>query len=205
MINFRQKYYSLFGSDKKTRVIEPKESFDKIKVLNCIELTVKFGNEFNIVLKGDKNQVDKTEVVCQLGTLTIKGPTGHALWNTTKSIKAEITLPKLLALTIEGASSGNLTLLKTQKDFYLDVSEASNFRGTINADNINITNMGASEIRIDLGCKNLRVSCSGSSEIRVTGKADKISGNCTGASSVKLNKTLYKECNVSCSGASEVR
>ena len=121
-------------------------------------------------------------------------------------LQATVRMPKLLSLTLSGAS--RLTAEGEQKlgneNLHLDLSGASRLESLVSSGNsiLNLELSGASHADLKADFNLMNIDASGASHLTVTGNADKVHLDCSGASSCKIDGDV-KDADVDVSGSSK--
>lgn len=155
--------------------------FTDVSVGGAFEVDVVQGNDFSVAITADDNvfryiEVEKSGRTLKIGTESLRG-----LRNVT--LRAEITMPKIEALTLSGAVRGTLTGFRSTDDFRLNLSGASTLNGEV-------------EVR------DARFNVSGASRATLEGSADVLTLDVSGASRLDLADFAINEADVELSGAS---
>lgn len=155
--------------------------FREIKANGAIYLDVSFKPEYSVTVEADDNLLEHINTDVSGGTLVIESR-GQRI-NPKSKINVRITMPEMARLEINGASTGTVAGVKTDK---LDLS-------------IN----GASKLKIDGEVRELKAQASGASGIDAEGlKTGDANVDASGASSITVNAAGDLSANAS--GASRV-
>ena len=164
-------------------------SFTSIEVSGTISLYLSQGTSAGVAISaGDAkyNSKIKTEVVNGVLKLSVDG----GLWNgfnwTNRKLKAYVTVTDLNRLEVSGASYVTITGSVKSKTLGLDISGASEVKGAINTDKLNMTISGASVARL--------------SGVVSEGLID-----ASGACKVSSYNLVFDTCKISSSGVSDIR
>lgn len=201
-------------------------SFTGIEISGTISLYISQGNNAGVAVSaGDKkyNEKIKTEVKNGILKLSVDG----GLWNgfnwADKKLKAYVTVEQLSRLDVSGASLVNISSLLKTENLRIEVSGASEIKGNINVDKLNLQLSGASIARLAGIAKDGSVEVSGASGFSSYGLSfETCKVHSSGASVVKItvNNQLIAEASgastiyykgaaeakiLSCSGSSKVK
>jgi hypothetical protein len=179
------------------------DEFDEIEVSNSMELYIRQGEKTSVVVKGQKNILDRLEAKVRSGRLEIELEWGNYR---DVDLKVYVTVPNIKYIGGSGASRVELSSFDKIKELELDFSGATEFRAVgkeSNIDRLLVDISGAAELegflmkcrRVDLdlsgasscevyATESLNLDISGASEVRYKGKP-RISQETSGASSVK--------------------
>ena len=162
-------------------------SFTSVSVSSAIDLYISMGNEDLVAVGGaDKSYANSITTEVRNGTLYI-GFKGSVIINWgAKNMKAYVSLKTINKLEASGSS-----------DVYVD--------GTLNATDLVIDLSGASDFKGSVQTENLRLNGSGSSDFKVSGKATNIKIDISGSSDVKGYELITDNCDIQASGSSDVQ
>ncbi|MBN2279125.1 MAG: DUF2807 domain-containing protein [Candidatus Marinimicrobia bacterium] len=190
------------GSGRSVTFNENFSDFSELDFSNAIDAVIEYGNEYEIVVSIDDNLKDYVEIE-KRGDKLYLGLQDHVSYSRV-DYKVHITMPFLASIDASGASEIKISGFKTDEDFRIDVSGATELEGFINVGDLYLDVSGASEIELIGSGKKLTIDGSGASEMNF-GDFKVASANIelSGASEVVVN--VQEELNVDCSGASEVK
>jgi len=159
-------------------------NFTGIRSSGANPITVNYGDEFKVELKGSSNLIPyfKTEVVNSKVYLNYENASVHK-----DDIEITVTLPVLKSISLSGSGKviidGDFPLI----DFFnIDVSGSGKLLLTnhLNADDLDITISGSGEIVLDkLAAKRADISISGSGDARLKVQND-LKANISGSGKV---------------------
>lgn len=154
--------------------------FKEIKAENAIELEITVQKDFSLTIEADDNLLD--QVKTEVSGNTLKISTKDSITSKNK-IKIKLSLPELTDLDLSGASTANISGVKT--------------------DSLELNASGASRIKIDGEVKSVDATASGASGIDAENlKTENAKANASGASHVTVSPT--GDLNAEASGASSV-
>ena len=142
--------------------------FTGIDVSGSVLLYISQGSETGIAVSADEEKYNskiKTEVRNGILHVSVDGGMWNGFSLTNKKLKAYDSVTQLQQLHVSGASNVIFT-------------------GKVQGDDLNITILGASEIKGALQLKNLVMNISGASVVRFTGSADNVNINASGAARI---------------------
>jgi len=179
-------------------------SFHAIKVSGGIDVFLsQYQTESVAVSASEDKYIDAIKTVVENGVLKIYNQ-GSSGWNFgNKNLKVYVSFKNLDLLQATGASeviaAGNITVPVLK----LDLSGASNFKGTLYIADLTLKLSGASDVKINGNATNVFIESSGASDVKAYGL---IVENCTAKASgaSDINITVNKEMIVTASGASDV-
>ena len=198
------------------------KDFSAIEVQNDFDLEITYGESYSINISGSERIMGRIDVTKSGDTLKISqhGWQWFGFWNS--SPKAVITLPDLRRLDVSGASSGTVRGFKSDKDFALKLSGASDLDIVMETGDFNTDISGASGLVMNLksasfdgeasGASNIKGSLetgrtdlrlTGASDAKITGSGDDMHLNASGASGAKLTGFSVTSAVVNLSGASD--
>lgn len=199
-------------------------TFNKIRISSAINLYLSQGNSQGVAVSSeDENVTNKIKTEVKDGTLKIYVENGA--WNSwnwsNRHLKAYVTFTTLELLDASGASNVELTDPINVGNFRLELSGASNIKGTIKGSDINVDLSGASNIKVDFTATSFKLSQSGASNFKgdisspetnfdisgasvtdVNGNTTNLVVDASGASNFKGGDLTAVSCEIEASGAS---
>jgi hypothetical protein len=176
-------FKSVSGNGNVTKETRNIESFDGIKASAGINVFLFQGNEEKVVVEADENLHNciRTEV---------KGSTLHCYidCNIHFSKKMNVYVNYKMLNKINASSGSDVsgeTLLKTEN---LDIEVSS-----------------GADVKIEVEAQSVNCGASGGSDAVIKGKAENFQGNACSGADIKANELTVKTCNVSASGAGDIR
>ncbi|MFI5263202.1 MAG: head GIN domain-containing protein [Candidatus Kapaibacterium sp.] len=153
------------GSGKMASEKRPLTGFTGIEAGGAVDLEVSQSDSYSVEVTADDNILHKITTRVENGTLKIEMPEMDFFDNSTVHVK--VSLPKLSALELAGASHGVAKNIKTDK-LDLEVSGASKMIITGTAAELNTEVSGASKLDAkELITDNAVVECAGASKATV--------------------------------------
>lgn len=179
-------------------------AFTAVEVGWAFTVTVEQADAFSVDITAEDNLFDYI-VVDQAGdTVTIGLAPGYSYNHAAMTLRAVVTLPRLEALALSGASSGTLRGFHASHPLSLDVSGASSLALTdLSTGPIDTDVSGASTLTGGVtasGTAQFRVS--GASTLELTGSAQDGVFDIDGSSTVRLGAYPLLNANVTLGGAS---
>ncbi len=177
-------------------------AFTGIKVSGGIDVYLSQSNEYALAVSAsdEKYNADiKTEV--RNGILNISYNGNSFRLNSNRKLRAYVSFKTLESL--EGSGASNFIISGTFKAYSIkiELSGASEIKGSLHFDNLLLNMGGASVVKINGSGKNIKINASGASDIK---NYDLVVDNCiaelSGASDVKI--TINKSLSAKASGAS---
>ena len=174
--------------------------FTKVEISSAIKFEIKQSSSYGVSVTADDNLFDYIQVSKQGTILRIEMT--RALYANI-SMRAEITMPQLLGLSLVGAVRGTASGFDSTEKFDVGVSGASSLDLVdISAGNVDFAISGASQVTGDLTAADVKFDLSGASTVQLEGSADDAVIEASGASSGKLAGFEINNVNVKLSGAS---
>jgi hypothetical protein len=155
--------------------------FSRVAAGGAFEVQITRGTNHAVAITVDDNLVDYLDVGRSANTLRLYMQPNVSLRNAT--LKAAVTMPELIGLTLSGATRGRIQGFGSEKPLEVDLSGASHLQG-------NITTRDA------------RFHVSGASHVELQGSADKLRVHASGASHLDLERYQSGDTTVRASGAS---
>ncbi len=174
-------------NDPNAEVREVK-NFHSISVSSSFDVYLSQSNEEAVAVSAsEKKYLDRISVEVKDGILVIKYDNEGMQWNSgKKKLKAYISFKQIDKLTVSGAC-----------DVFIN--------GTLKADDLVIKQSGASDLKGRIEVNKLSVDLSGASDMTVNGTALQLDVEASGASDFRGFDLVTDICNVSASGASDIK
>lgn len=183
------------------------DQFSAIEVSGTVYLYISQGNETGVAISaGDAKYNNKIKTEVKDGVLKISVDAG--MWNgfswTNKKLKAYVSVVDFSRLEITGASYVAILGNLKADALKVDISGASEMKGAIQVNNLNLHMSGASVTRLTGSVKTLTVDASGACKVNGFDlQADNVKVEVSGASHVTL--TANKELSANASGGSSIQ
>jgi ribosomal protein L31 len=176
--------------------------FTRISAGWAFDVTVSEAKSYAVKISVDDNLQEYLDVHKDGDTLNITLKHGRAYSNT--HLKAEVKLPRLTALTLSGASKGNVSGFASNDDFRLEVSGASHASlADMGVERLVIEVSGASSAVGDVNAGgDAWLRASGASTMDLSGRAKDANLEVSGASTVDLEDFSVQDAHAEVSGAS---
>lgn len=179
-------------------------AFTGVEVTNAITLYLSQGNEDAVAIScsnASDNRKISTKVIN--GVLKISIENSGWSWSNTKA-KAYVSIKNLESLVVSGASNCKINEMLQVKKMKLIVKGASNFKGSIKAEDIDIKASGASNVNITGSSNNATVEASGASSIKsLNFETTNCNAQASGASSIHIG--VKQKLKAEASGASSIK
>lgn len=159
------------------------KNFDQIRTGSAFKVNIIQGNNFRIIVTGDRMDVNDLDFYVRNGVLN--GGYRSNSRNQRYSMRIDITIPSLSAVDFSGATTAEV--------------------GNFNSNTFNVILSGASKLNLDVKTQKMNLDISGASQFTPSGNAKNVSGDLSGASQLNAFGFLSDEVNVSVSGASNAR
>jgi hypothetical protein len=155
--------------------------FDRLELGDAFIIDVEQGNYFEILVHGDRRNINDLEVKKEGTTLIIR-------YDETRSRKHDtyisITMPSLVSATFTGASDSRVS-------------------GFYDMENLDFYLAGASQCQLDVETKNLKIVLSGASTANIRGSGQVMKAEISGASELKAFYCPVGTADLYVSGASD--
>ena len=165
------------------------KSFDGIKVSSGINLFLSMGDEEEVKIVADDNQMDKIITEVKGGTLHIyqksSGWTGLFNWRRLQQAKVYISVKKLNSVD---ASSGS------------DVKSM----GTLRGDRLEVKSSSGSDVALDIIYKDVYLNSSSGSDIKMRGKAKTVRADASSGSDISARELEATVCHSSASSGADI-
>lgn len=165
-------------------------SFHAITISSAVDLYLSQGNEDAVAVSAsDPKYRDNIRTVVKDGVLRIyyeNAGHGFSMNIGNKKLRAYVSVKTLTHLDASGAS---------------DVI----INGTLNVPNLDVRLSGASDLKGAVAAGSLKVNISGASDITIKGSATSLSVDASGASDFKGYDLVTQTCDITASGASDIK
>ena len=171
---------------KHSRVFD-NSGFNEIEIGSAFESEIEFGEEYNVTLIGEENDIDEIEVFQDGNVINFKYQDEKYKINyrDRQRVKVRITVPELRSITVHGASK-----------IYV-----SGF----NADKLSVHQHGASYCSIDSDFEEIEAEIHGASELVLKGQGEELNLSINGASEVDAYNYQVKFAEVDADGIGQAR
>lgn len=157
------------------------EDFDAIKVVGPFDISIAQGDEFRVIVSGDKGKLDEISVKQDNAQLKVAYNDDDAdLYRGYRKLKLKIIMPHLTSLDVKGAAIGNIAGFEEDK-MYIKLAASS-------------------ELKVDANIKSLEVKLSSASELEIIGEGEVMEAKISSAAI--LNAYKYDAQNVSVNASS---
>ena len=176
--------------------------FTEVEVGNTFRVTITQAAEYSVVIDIDDNLVQFLDVKKVGDTLEIRLQPGRSARSAT--MKARVSMPKLTAVELSGASKGFVQGFVSDANFDARVSGASHLTADIRAPQTGVELTGASAVHFEGSGTTLSVSASGASNANLENfTVETAAVHLSGASVARLNVSRIMD-PVSLTGASKL-
>ena len=206
-------FFIISRVDAQRTIVDPNatvrtvSSFSAIVVSHAIDLELTQSGEEALAVSAAKEEYrDRIKTKVENGILKIWYEDENRWWKNSgnKKLKAYVSFRNLNRLTASGASDVNVTGNIKSASFQMNLSGASDFRGSLQINSLHLDLSGASDAQITGTAKDVKIQASGASELK---GFDLLVDNCnaeaSGASDIRI--TVNKELNARASGASSIQ
>ena len=179
-------YGNVKGSGNVVTEIIPISGFSKVEVGNALQVTITEAADYSVAIDIDDNLVQYLDVKQVGETLEIRLQSGKSARSAT--MEARVSMPKLTAVKLSGASKGFVRGFVSGANFDARVSGASHLTAAIQALQTNVELSGASGVHFEGSGKTLTVKGSGASNANLEDFAvESATVELSGASVARLN------------------
>jgi len=181
------------------------QGFTEVDVSSAIEFEISQSSEYSVKASGDEKLLERLKVDLSgeelrigLGWLGLRHcPDGD--------IKVLITMPELKKLAASGAARGTARGFKSDKDFELELSGASQAEIGMEAGKASVALSGAGGASGELKAQGTGLTLSGASRCQLSGTGGDTHLKSSGASRADLSQFQMKNADVLISGAGRAR
>jgi serine/threonine-protein kinase len=140
--------------------------FTEVQIDSSFHAQIAKGKTFRVTTSADDNVLPFVRVTKDGSTLKI-GMEPHKSFQPKQPLEAEITLPTLAALDLNGASHARLQGFKAEKELLLKMSGASTLGGSIEVATADFRVNGASTLSLGGSAVTARLSAAGASHLKL--------------------------------------
>ena len=179
--------------------------FHAIKVSHAIDLYLtQSGTETVAVSASEDKYRDRIKTVVENGVLRIWYDNDNWKWNTgNKKLKAYVSIKEIDKLTASGACDVMIDGVLRSNSLDVDLSGASDLRGTLEIGTLNIDQSGASDASVSGRASSLKIDLAGASTFKGFDlSVQNCQAHASGASDIRI--TVTKELSARASGASSI-
>jgi hypothetical protein len=193
----------VYDENAELRKVDP---FTSIEVSGAVSLYLSQGSTQGVAVSaGDDKYNSKIKTEVKNGTLRISVDGG--VWNgfnwTNRKLKAYVTATDLSRLEVSGASYVSISGALKSEDLKVGVSGASEVKGIINVNKLDMDISGASVSRLSGTAKNAFIDASGAGKVNSYDlSVETCKASSSGASNIKI--TVTGEINADASGGSNI-
>ncbi len=176
--------------------------FNKVEVGGAFQVEISQSDTFNVSVTADDFPHIRVEKSGDTLIIRRQGIEWFAPFHAQP--RAKVTLPKLVELTVSGASKGTFSNFQSTDDLAVTVSGASHVEAVnIAAGYTTVEVSGAATLTGNIKSNNdSRFEISGASHVELTGGANNLKAKVSGASRVDLGQFPVQNADVEVSGAS---
>ena len=162
--------------------------FDRIEVSGAVDLTILQRSDYLVEVSGPGESLDQLITEVHGDTLKISHLPPTRRWfvfQTYEDFSVEVSLPQLRGLVASGG---------------VDVST----QGRLQAERVEISASGGSDLRLEIDATDLQVSTSGGSDTVLIGTGSRLDARSSGGSDLDATRLQVREASVRSSGGSDV-
>jgi len=174
---------TIVGSRNLTTKTMDFSNFTIVEVGGGFKVEITRSSSYSVHITADNNTLDYIDVSKTGDTLTISLKSGYSYQNVT--LKADITMPNLYAVTLSGGTRGTAKEFTSTHNFNLELSGGSTLEIEGSANNLNIDASGGSRADLsDFPVHNATVNLSGGSQATIN-LNDTLNANLSGGSQLQ--------------------
>jgi hypothetical protein len=178
------------------------EGVDEVSVVSRLDAEVVPGDRPSVRVVGDDNVVGLVRVREHARSVEVRMRPATRLRRA--DLRVVVTVPRLTALSVAGASDVRVARGHAAGDLSLSVSGASRVVGDIDAARVDVRASGASDVRLAGTAEQVDVHASGASEVDAAG-VDAVDGYARASGSSNVRVRVSGELSANASAASVVR
>lgn len=160
-------------------------TFDEISVSSGVDLILKQGDSFEIIVEGDEDVLNKLVTELKGSRLNVYLDGGMFSWFFNAEAKVYVTLPEVSVLSSSGGAD-----LKTV--------------GEIRTDRLEINSSGGADAEVSVTAKTVILNCSGGADISIDGSTDILKAESSGGADIYAKDLHAKKVFASSSGGSDI-
>lgn len=135
--------------------------FSRLSAGSAFEIEVTRGEPCRVVVTADENLIDYVDASVAGDTLQLRLQPGRSYRNAT--LKAQVTMPKLQALSLSGAGRCQVSGFEGIEPLDINLSGASALSGSVQAGDVTVETSGASSLALQGSGQDLSLGGSGAS------------------------------------------
>jgi hypothetical protein len=171
------------------------DGFKAVEANGAFRVKITRGDEFAVSVTTDDNILEFVRVVNDGGTLTLDVDRGGKPFGISPKVglTAEITMPSLEGVTLNGACTASFEGFKRTKAFKVQLAGASTLKGELTAGKLDVDSSGASTVTLRGKADDGAIEASGASHLRLGDlDVERADVHLSGASScaVRVGETL---------------
>ncbi|TAE50007.1 MAG: DUF2807 domain-containing protein [Bacteroidetes bacterium] len=191
-------------------LVVPVSNFNEITLYVPLQLELKQGNNFQVVLNGDSAWLSHIDVIVVGTTLQVTIPPGTNFPGSSDStglygVLMEVTLPDLNALTVNGLAKVRTVNTFTLDDLDVTLNGAAKVSLDLDAEDLKVNNAGASSLEIEGDLQSVDLEIAGAARFSAEGTAVQQDISILGAGSVDAFEFVTQSCGVTFIGAGEAK
>jgi hypothetical protein len=175
------------------------KDFTNVEISSAIEYEINQASDYSVKVATHENILDLLDIHQSGKTLIVRLKPGCYIHS---DVRVTVNMPYLNKLEVSGASRGSLKGFKSDKDFEMRVSGASQTDINLESGDTEIEVSGASKIRGNLKANDIHFTASGASRCDFVGAAQNADITVSGASHLEWGSFRLKNVKIIASGAS---
>ncbi|MGD2158612.1 MAG: head GIN domain-containing protein [Anaerolineales bacterium] len=167
--NAKNNNLSVVGSGNMVSQTRSLSGFDSLEAGLHFDLTIHQGEDFKVVLFSDDNFIDYIQVEKLGTTLSFGLKDGYAYNISNVTLRAEVTMPDLAGLELNGSSQATLDGFKSTGDLQVELTGSSLLDGSMEADKSSFVLSSSTYLKLGGSAESLWVDACGNSVVDLSG------------------------------------
>jgi len=137
--------------------------FDTVEAGLHFDLVIQQGEQFSVIITSDDNFIEFIDVVQEATTISfgLRPEYAYNFYNTT--LRAEVTMPEVAGLYLNGSSHAELDSLVDVADFVAELTGSSSLSGELEAESAALNVYGSTYVKLTGSGKRLQLDACGNS------------------------------------------
>jgi hypothetical protein len=154
---------TIIGSGRTVTREESVSDFDRLAIGFAFDVTVRQGEEFSVTATVDDNLADYLDLTVEDGILQVGLKPGFAYDIPAATMRAEVVMPRLAGLALNGSSHATLIDFEVAPEFAAELSGSSALEGSLEAQAASFTLTGSALARLSGAGQRVTVDICGNS------------------------------------------
>ena len=137
--------------------------FDQVEAGLYFDLTIHQGENSRVILTSDDNFIEYLQVEQTGNSITLGFKPGHAYDTSEVTLRAEVTIPELSKLEMNGSSHAHIEGYRSQQPLEVELTGSSSLTGDMQLETVVLKTYGSSYVKLSGSGDRLNLEACGSS------------------------------------------